>query len=377
MKRIAIFCDGTWNRADAEHGTNVVKLSQAMSFIDDNGVFQQMSYIQGVGTGRGTGWFSRIFDRVGGGIFGWGLNATIEEAYRGLAFSYQPGDEIYIFGFSRGAFTARSLAGLIRSSGIPPRTRINKVPDALKRYQSGNANTKPNDVESFQFRLEMNSDIVTSPAEAAWRAENGHPTGHMLNIAYVGVWDTVVALGVPKHFKFLASIFNGKYAFHDAALSRSVRAARHAVAIDERRRTFPAATWDNLDFLNGETTGDESPYHQLWFPGVHGSVGGGGDIVGLSDATLVWIAEGAQTQGLQFEQDVLDWHRGSSNPMAPLSNQTEPKGWMGKLLARFSKNRSGPTEPDAVSDVTIERWRTDSTYRPETLDNVKDHLNAD
>ena len=259
MKRIAIFCDGTWNRADAKNATNVVKLSQALRFLAEDGTFQQMSYIQGVGTGRGTGGFSRLVDRYGGGVFGWGLTATIEEAYRGLAFSYQPGDEIYIFGFSRGAFTARSLAGLIRSCGIPPRARITKVPHAIKRYRSGKKSTHPNAIESFEFRRDINADIVTSPEEAAWRRENGFNEGTLLKIAYIGVWDTVEALGVPRHYKRLAKLLNGKYQFHDAALSRSVRAARHAVSIDERRRSFPPALWENLKTLNSGVAGDERP----------------------------------------------------------------------------------------------------------------------
>ena len=376
MKRIAIFCDGTWNRADAPHATNVVKLSQAMSFVDDKGVFQQMSYIQGVGTGRGTGKFAKLVDRFGGSAFGWGLTQNIEEAYRGLAFSYQPGDEIYIFGFSRGAYTARSLAGLIRSSGIPPRTRIDKIPAAIARYRSGADGTHPNDPASFEFRRDMNADVVTSAEEAAWRREKGLTEGVMLNIAYVGVWDTVGALGVPGHLGMLAKVFNQKYRFHDAALSRSVRAARHAVAIDERRRTFPPTLWDNLDTLNGETTGNERPYRQLWFPGNHGSVGGGGDIVGLSDDALVWIAEGAQGMGLKFEQELLDWHRGQCDYLAPVSNTTVNKaGMFDRILSKMTRDRTGPDQIGLLAKATLKRWKEASPkYRPKTLEKVARQL---
>lgn len=378
MKRIAIFCDGTWNRADAKHATNVVKLSQALSFIDSKGVFQQMAYIQGVGTGRGTSKLSRTIDKLGGGAFGWGLTANIEEAYRGLAFSYQPGDEIYIFGFSRGAYTARSLAGLIRSCGIPPRSRISMVPDAINWYRSGKKNTHPNAVDSFEFRRGINADVVTSTKEAEWRRSNGFKEGVMLNIAYIGVWDTVEALGVPRHYKALARLFNGKYRFHDADLSSGVRAARHAIAIDERRRTFPSAAWKNLPRLNGETTGDERPYLQSWFPGVHGSVGGGGDITGLSDNTLCWIATGAQNMGLEFENDLLNWHRDQRDYLAPLNNQSDPKsGFFAKISAMMKKDRPGPIVGDTISDAARLRWKEHKApYRPATLEGFKGDLDG-
>lgn len=375
MKRIAIFCDGTWNRADAAHATNVVKLAQAMSYVARDGTFQQMFYVQGVGTGRGTGALSRLVDRLGGGAFGWGLVSTIEEAYRALAFSYQPGDEIYIFGFSRGAFTARSLAGLIRSSAIPARTGVAKVPKAINWYRSGKASTHPDTIASFQLRLDINPDVVTSPKEATWRRENRHRAGLALRIAYIGVWDTVEALGVPRDLTFLAGLLNGKYRFHNAALSSSVRSARHAVAIDENRRTFPPALWDNLRRLNAETTGDEQPYSQMWFAGVHGSVGGGGDVVGLSNDTLMWIVKGAQAMGLEFENDLLQWFDDKRDPMAPLDNKTVAKsGLFASVLAALTKHRAGPISGDLISDAARSRWSGDPNYRPKTLAKVNDQM---
>jgi len=342
-----------------------------MTFIDDDGVFQQLSYVQGVGTGRGTSKLARLVDKFGGGAFGWGLTRTIEEAYRSLAFSYEPGDEIYIFGFSRGAFTARSLAGLIRSSGIPPRTRIDRIPLAIARYRSGKKKTKPNDIESFQFRHDINADIVTSPEEAAWRQQNNLARGEMLNIAYLGVWDTVVALGIPAHYGALARMFNGKYNFHDADLSRSVKSARHAISIDERRRTYPPAPWANLPILNGAVAGDQQPYHQAWFPGNHGSVGGGGDITGLSSDTLVWIAEGAQAAGLQFETDLLDWHKDQRDHMASLINTKTPKtGLLKRLTEMVKKDRNPPLGGNEISPAARQRWKDDPTYRPKTLADV-------
>ncbi len=378
MKRIAIFCDGTWNHADAEYGTNVVALSQAMSLSTEN-IFQQLIYIPGLGTGSGASWISRNIDRIGGGAFGWGLDAKIVEAYRALAYSYLPGDDIFIFGFSRGAYTARSLAGLIRASGIPPRNRINMVGDAMEHYRTrpDGPEGHPNQPENCEFRLGICPEIATSPEEREWRRENGHKPGHLLQVAYLGVWDTVGALGVPGHLRGLARVFNRRYRFHDADLSRSVRSARHAVAIDERRRTYPPTLWDNLDKLNDGDIGPERPYHQLWFPGDHGSVGGGGDITGLSDNALVWIAEGAELAGLEFTPGALDGFRRTIDDFAPLHNRSEPRSGLFSRLATVT-DRDGPDTPDLLAPAARRRWREGPPppYRPSALARIGSALDA-
>lgn len=377
MKRIAIFCDGTWNHADAEYGTNVVALSQAMSLTAKDGTFQQLIYVPGLGTDTRTGKISRLFDKFGGGALGWGLDAKIETAYRALAFSYQPRDEIFIFGFSRGAYTARSLAGLIRACGIPARNRINTIGDAMDRYRQRGDNTHPNEESSFAFRLSVNPAIATSTKEQDWRESQGMERGHLLQIAYVGVWDTVGALGIPSYLGGFAKVLNRKYQFHDADLSSSVRSARHAVAVDERRRPYEPTLWDNLDKLNDGATGDKRPYQQAWFPGDHGSVGGGGDITGLSDDALVWIAEGAEVAGLDFMPGTLDSFRKQIDCFAPLHNRSEPKKSLASRLVSQS-DREGPDRIDPVSPAARRRWKEgDPAYRPGTLARLRDALDAD
>ena len=131
MKRIVIACDGTWKRIDAERPTNVARLAQAVLPAAPDGVAQVVCHLDGVGTGRGTGGLARMLDRTLGGLFGQGLTATLAAAYRFLVFTYAPGDEVYLFGFSRGAFTARSLAGLIRNCGILERDEASAIPAAL------------------------------------------------------------------------------------------------------------------------------------------------------------------------------------------------------------------------------------------------------
>lgn len=122
MKRIVVLCDGTWNETDDATPTNVVRLAQALAPRNGDGVAQIPVHIDGVGTGEGITWISRFLDKKLGGALGWGLTANVLEAYRNLVFLHEPGDELYVFGFSRGACTARSLAGFLRSTGILPRT---------------------------------------------------------------------------------------------------------------------------------------------------------------------------------------------------------------------------------------------------------------
>ena len=134
-----------------------------------------------------------------------------------------------------------------------------------------------------------------------------------MTVEYLGLWDTVGALGLPRHFIFAHS-FNRKYQFHDVSLSRMVRSARHALSIDEKRSTFAPSRWDNLNELNDlaakrEPNAGTPPYSQIWFPGDHASVGGGGDVNGLWQASLVWVVEGAQQRGLLVDQAKLDGYR--------------------------------------------------------------------
>lgn len=378
MKRIAIFCDGTWNRHDATHPTNVVRLAQAVRLTADDGVKQQVFYIPGVGTGRGITPVQRFVDRMAGGVFGLGLVENIADAYRALIFCYEPGDEIFIFGFSRGAYTARSLAGLLRSCGIPPRAHLHRIDDALRRYQSRDPATRPDDPASFLFRADFAPFTATSASEWHWRLQTRPQMCVQLAITYLGVWDTVGALGVPGWWT-AAPLLNRKHQFHDADLSRMVQAARHAVAIDEPRRSFPPALWsDKLDDMNIKALGGDAetvldpaqrdlwPYRQEWFPGDHGSVGGGGDRPGLSSIACDWIAQGAQQAGLDLDPRVMAVIRAEQDIHAPLENQSRI-GLLTKILRRNPRDRKGPATAAGISDAARARIVADPSYRPAPL----------
>jgi len=151
MKRIAIFCDGTWNRLAAPNPTHVARLARAVTPSAADGATQLVYYQQGVGTGRGTNGLARKMDKFLGGALGWGLDDNIVEAYRNLVFWYEPGDEIFVFGFSRGAYTARSLAGLIRTAGIPPRAHLPRLQEAVEIYRARGPDTHP-DAETCRPR---------------------------------------------------------------------------------------------------------------------------------------------------------------------------------------------------------------------------------
>jgi uncharacterized protein (DUF2235 family) len=367
MKRIVIACDGTWNRLDDARQTNVAKLAEAVLPVAPDGVPQVVCHLDGVGSGRGTSRVARALDRALGGAFGLGLEATLAEAFRFLALAYAPGDEVQLFGFSRGAYTARSLAGLVRRAGILERRHADAVPAALALYRERGA---ADSEAALAFRARHAAHVTTGAVEADWRAARGLRAGQPFRIGYVGVWDTVGALGVPAHL-WLAPRLNRGLGFHDAALSAMVGAARHAVAIDERRRSFPPALWDNLEALNAAAPG---AYAQRWFPGDHGSVGGGGRVAALSNDALLWVAEGAAAAGLALDPAAVGAWAAGRDWRGPLAARRP--GLLRRLLSLDRADRDGPARLGDLAEAAVRRWRGDPGYRPAALARVAAALEA-
>ncbi|MBV6656185.1 MAG: DUF2235 domain-containing protein [Devosiaceae bacterium] len=379
MKRIIILCDGTWNRADNKHPTNVVKVAQSLLTQQKTTKPQVPLYIEGVGSGRGSNALQQGLDRARGGMFGDGLLQNIADAYQHLVFLYEPGDELFFFGFSRGAFTARSLVGLIRSTGIVERDQLDKLPIALARYRQPKSDAgHPDSEESHAHRLEMSPKVVTSPDELDWRLEQGKATPDqmpaLLRIKYLGVWDTVGSLGVP--FRLTpGGLLNRRHRFHDTSLTELVEAARHAVALDERRKTFAPTLWTNVGRLNAQFPSDPLDYQQVYFAGDHGSVGGGGDITGLSDIALTWMLEGAEQAGMEFDHAALKALRDGSDPLGSLVNSTEALKLYQKLLRIGARDRDGPETVADVHRAVLERIarpddlkkRGQEPYKPASL----------
>ncbi|WP_299822420.1 DUF2235 domain-containing protein [uncultured Jannaschia sp.] len=384
MKRIVILCDGTWNRFDSRTPTNVVRLAQLLSPSDPEGVTQIPVYINGVGTGEGVTRVSRVADRFLGGALGWGLLENVVDAYRQLVFLYEPGDEIFIFGFSRGAYTARSLSGFIRSTGIIDRDGLNLVPRAVRRYRmKGRDNLAPGSDDSHEFRAQtMRSCVATSRNERDWRRRNGAPDVPLLRVSYLGVWDSVGALGVPREIPILGTWTARKYGFHDTHLSRMVASARHAVALDETRRAFEPTCWTNIADLNAAAGAAKTcPYQELYFAGDHGSIGGGGNITALSSIALGWIIEGAQAAGLAFDTSRLEALRKEEDPYGSLRSSSIPPTGLLDWITRFRpRARIGPDSRDAVHSSVIKRFcghaslDTLEPYRPRSLSNIEETL---
>lgn len=388
VKRLVFCFDGTTNTLDARFPTNVVKLAQSIAPMAD-GVAQLIYYDRGVGSDAG--------EKVRGGALGHGLDQNLYEAYSFLLFNYTPGDEIYVFGFSRGAFTARSFVGLIYNCGVLRRRDAGEIAAAIDFYRSRDENDHPLGDRMMEYRRKHSLEVCVDPMEDEWRCRTvpNYERGdaRLLQIHYLGVWDTVAALGIPAHW-WLSRLDRARYAFHDARLAPIVLNARHAVAIDERRLTFSPTLWDNVDELNvsRNTTSKapDAPYQQKWFPGDHGSVGGGGDIEGLSDAAFDWIVDGARAAGLDVDAlpssriyEIVPDHR------APLQNVSPPKhpglvqilfGWVQGLFR--TADRSGPRDLHELHVSAIRRWLDlpgnlpGGQYRPATLDPVAEQLDT-
>ena len=287
-RNIALCFDGTWNSDDASSPTNVVKTWQAIRRVTSEGVEQLTYYDRGVGTGR--------FDRFRGGVLGLGLARNVELAYEWLAANYLPRDRLFLFGYSRGAYTARSLAGLIGLCGIPDEGRCafagcppaDAVSEgmAIYRMRAGKAREE----RAARHR----ETFCRAPGAPEFRGADVLRPSSVVH--FVGVWDTVGALGVPV--TWLNWIGARRHRFHDVRLDRHIRHACHAVAIDEGRRPFAPSLWANRPAPGQQV-------EQLWFPGVHSDVGGGRPNTALSDRALLWMWARAHAAGLGLGPDAV------------------------------------------------------------------------
>lgn len=375
-KNITIFCDGTWQSLGQYYPTNVSCLARCVAPAQStSGVPQLVYYDDGVGVPEGV--LNQATKLLGGGM-GEGLDAKIAQSYKFLCLNYVPGDRIFIFGFSRGAYSARSLSGLLRKCWILRRDNIGFVDQALANYRSGELESPALSDFRQQHCYPMQPFLDQRPADPkdAVCAIDPNASGH---VQYVGVWDTVGSLGIPKMLPF-ADRVNDKYRFHDESLSRFVLSARHAVAIDERRTTFAPTLWNNIPALNQNAGADklprdQRPYQQIWFPGKHPGVGGGSDDGGLSKCPLAWVAEGAERAGLEWQNGILDTFLKIQNPLAPFS--TVVSSLADEILHLFGNaDRQGLTGFEDVSDAARTRWRKVPTYRPPPLQPFAAQLNA-
>ena len=397
-RNIVLCFDGTWNSDDRSSPTNVVKTHQALPDATAAGTPQIAYYDRGVGTGR--------FDRVRGGVVGLGLARNVEIAYVWLSSNYRPGDRLFLFGYSRGAYTARSLAGLIGLCGVPDPERcaaagrpvdlVARQGMAVYRQRAGparddaagrhveefalgaaGADSRPAAAAAASAHRGPAADAAAAadggpdPAAAAAdpRAADFAPTADAATdrgptaaaadepraVHFIGVWDTVGALGVPV--TWLNWIGARRHRFHDVRLDRHIRHACHAVAIDEQRRPFAPTLW-----LSPPAEGQQ--VEQLWFPGVHGDVGGGRPHAGLSDGALLWMWSKAFAAGLAFEP------RAALRDLAP--DPFGPQGKMSPVYRVWGRHDRpiGEADEDGRPAVTGEAVHFSAMRRLENPDSV-------
>lgn len=253
-RRLIACCDGTWNKPDSHGGsTNVIRLARAIKPRGADGTSQILYYHPGVGTGN-------FVDRLLGGSTGIGLSANVRATYAFFVDNYQDGDEIFLFGFSRGAYTARSVAGMMGHVGIVRKRDMHNF-DPLWDYYRLPVEERKLHEKSFLANF---ADRV--PAE-------------QIVIRCIGVWDTVGSLGIPD-----SPFCRTAYSFHDTTLGPGVEYAFHALAIDEQRGPFQPTIWQ----VKAKPRVQQS-VEQTWFAGVHSNVGGGYPEHELSDAALFWM----------------------------------------------------------------------------------------
>jgi len=285
-KNIVICSDGTGNTAIKGRGTNVFKLYEAMDLhghLHNTGWTPQVAfYDDGVGTEDLKP--LKIFS----GMTGWGLSRNVKQLYKDLARIYEPGDNLFLFGFSRGAFTARTLAGFIASCGVLNVSKLttasaleSTVKDAYEIYRR-------------RYRSKLTKRLLGNrDATELQMFRRDHCLDVDVRIRFIGVWDTVDAVGLPFHLSDILNAVVYRFKFPDQRLSDKVTKACHALALDDERHSFHPLLWSEI----GEK---DDRIEQVWFSGAHSNVGGGYPKQGMSLVALDWMMERAENAGLRF-----------------------------------------------------------------------------
>jgi len=332
MKRIVLCFDGTWNRpadenlpSDKQVETNVRRFYEGLQETGTDGIKQVKWYDQGVGT--------RWYDQFIGGAIGTGLEVNIVQGYEFLAKTYEGGDQVFVLGFSRGAYTARSLVGMVRNCGLVEAKHVAlRVGIAYGIYR-----TRDDGQDSMTAKLFRSSFC------------------REVQIKFIGVWDTVGALGIPHD---IVKDLNMKfYEFHDTELSGIVENAYHAAAVDEHRQDYDVCLW-NPQSNPGQTM------EQRWFVGAHCDVGGGYSDRRVSDLPLRWMQDKASAFGLGLTPVPVS----SENYQGPFTDSYMEflKGLYAKKNPRHYRS-IGATQfgNEGVDQSVQQRRKMDLSYEPQ------------
>lgn len=355
MAKFIIFCaDGTWNSPDQDEDedrqpdpTNVYKLflglagtldvasireadEQEKELREDSQILQVAKYLHGVGDSRNP------IVKLIGGAFGAGTICRIVRGYTFISRHYEAGDNIVVVGFSRGAYTARALAGLIASQGLLAKpltvTKTEAYRWGAKAWYRYRKQSNANKVGILQRLAEAVADL---PAFLSNDEIQDSDLVAVEKIKAIAVWDTVGAMGLPRYMNDRRT---DAFRFTDTRLSPKVERGFHAIALDEKRTDFTPTLWDASNNVI-----------QMVFPGAHADVGGGyttqNNESGLSDIALEWIVEQLQTVGVRFTHPIY-------TPLAPDSKGTAHKPWQhppfnlpGKAKPRDLKGSGIPEHP--------------------------------
>ncbi|KAK3400887.1 hypothetical protein B0T20DRAFT_154466 [Sordaria brevicollis] len=364
-KRIIVCCDGTWMDSLGKRGeeppSNVTRISRVLRRTCYDGTHQVIAYVPGVGT-------SNKLDSITGGAFGMGLDQDIREVYNFICTNYVDGDEIFLIGFSRGAFTARSTADMIASLGIltpdgldrfysvfndymymgtPSRNKTEFIVSDLPEYKGQKGQDK-NEWEAERTRIYREKLIKLGYTRDKFRDDKTDIT-----IKALGVWDTVGALGIPPAPVIGVRGSSNQWAFTNTQISDKVEHAFQALALDEPRYAFRPALWERMP-------GSKTNLKQCWFPGTHANVGGGWYDQQIADITLAWMCDQLSTLGVEFNLtrmhsiflDSLRYSAAHPFPYSPPSFTqsllTKGKSTISKLLT-IGKPSSTSSRPSSSS----------------------------
>jgi uncharacterized protein (DUF2235 family) len=317
-KNIVLCSDGTGNSDIKERGSNVFKLYEA---IDIQGYkrnaavpVQVANYDDGVGTE------DSLPLKILGGAFGLGVARNVRQLYTELVHVFEPGDRIFLFGFSRGAYTVRTLSGMIQYCGIVDRHKFpdedvlnRQVKECWREFRrtfdrfvskAQRRGEKPRHKRAQQHMQARTHASDTERRRRLFAVEHEELVpGGLVNIDFIGVWDTVCAVGTPfSELRDFLNYFVYPMRFSDLTPGDQVIRARHALAIDDERRTFWPELWNERAARAGQV-------NQVWFAGVHSNVGGGYSKQGMSLVTLDWMMAEAEAAGLHFIPEARNFVR--------------------------------------------------------------------
>ncbi|WFU54764.1 DUF2235 domain-containing protein [Bradyrhizobium pachyrhizi] len=362
QKRLVIFLDGTWNSIDSN--TNVWRMRALCAAKSKDGKPQMVYYEIGV-----NGFL--------GGVFGQGLDENIRLAYEWLVENYNDGDEIFIFGFSRGAFTARSLSGLVALEGVLKAGSPVGLGQLFARYQKGNEES----IWTLKDK-EASGDTSKLTPEEHSLLKYSQPA----KVKVVGVWDTVGSVGLAAGN--IPHISRSQFDYLQTGLFLPIQNGYHALAIDEHRNDFAPTLWTIHHTKDGKGPSMRplASVEQRWFVGAHANVGGGYEDDLLNQAPLRWLMQKAESHGLTFRSEVaLD----GDALKAPIMDSYHSFGEGFYALVTPALYRPIGPEPEVRNngthinvnetiDVSVfQRWRADPKYRPRNLVEWSQRRNVD